>query len=392
MDDEELCTLLADTESDRSERTVSLDKTDKFGEAICAFANDLPCHGKPGYLFVGADPSGRAAGADISDRLLQSLAGIRSDGNLLPSPVMSVVKKVLGGGEMAVVEVFPSELPPVRYKGTVWVRVGPRRARATDADERVLAERRASLARTFDARACPLAELSDLALSLFETYKIEAIAKDVLDENHRSQQDQLASLRMLDKKSQRPTYAALLLFGKDVLGFVPGAYIQYVQYEGPDAAADVRRERRFDGDLLSVLRELSSLAEELASGRPVAVGPLQEVTVFDYPPVALRETLLNAVIHRDYESNTPIMVSHFSDRIEIQNPGGLYGDIRREDFPGVTAYRNPVLAEAAKTFGFVNRFGRGLPRTVQAMQKNGSPPPEFLPSDRHFLVTLRKRP
>ena len=91
MDDEELCTLLADTESDRSERTVSLDKTDKFGEAICAFANDLPCHGKPGYLFVGADPSGRAAGADISDRLLQSLAGIRSDGNLLPSPVMSVV-------------------------------------------------------------------------------------------------------------------------------------------------------------------------------------------------------------------------------------------------------------------------------------------------------------
>lgn len=66
MDDEELCTLLADTESDRSERTVSLDKTDKFGEAICAFANDLPCHGKPGYLFVGADPSGRAAGADIS--------------------------------------------------------------------------------------------------------------------------------------------------------------------------------------------------------------------------------------------------------------------------------------------------------------------------------------
>jgi len=392
MDDHELAALLADTESDRSERTRSLDKTDKFGEAICAFANDLPNNRQPGYLFVGADDNGRATGAEISDRLLQSLAAIRSDGNLLPPPVINVRKAALGGGEMAVVEVFPSDLPPVRYKCIVWVRVGPRRARATDADERVLSERRAALARTFDSRPCFSAELEDLALSLFETYKIEAIAKEVIDENHRSQQDQLASLRMLDRKSQRPTHAAILLFGKDVRGFVPGAYIQYVQYKGSSAADDVYRERALVGDLLSVLRDLSGLAEELANGRPVSIGPLRETTVFDYPPQALREMLINAVVHRDYESNTPIMISHFADRIEIQNPGGLYGDIRPEDFPGATAYRNPVLAEAAKNFGFVNRFGRGVPRTQQAMKDNGSPPPEFVPTERHFLVILRKRP
>jgi ATP-dependent DNA helicase RecG len=98
------------------------------------------------------------------------------------------------------------------------------------------------------------------------------------------------------------------------------------------------------------------------------------------------------LIHRDYESNTPVMILHFADRIEIHNPGGLYGDIRAEDFPGATAYRNPVLAEAAKTLGFVNRFGRGVPRTQQAMAKNGSPAPEFTPKERHFLVVLRRRP
>ncbi|HVZ31043.1 MAG TPA: ATP-binding protein, partial [Polyangiaceae bacterium] len=121
MDQQALELLLANTDSDRSERTTSKDKTDKFGEAICAFANDLPNHGKPGYLFVGATPDGRAADELISDRLLQALAAIRSDGNLLPQPRLCVDKRALGGGEMAVVEVFPSELPPVRYKGTVWV-------------------------------------------------------------------------------------------------------------------------------------------------------------------------------------------------------------------------------------------------------------------------------
>ncbi len=391
MDDNELAALLADTESDRSERTTSTRNTDKFGEAICAFANDLANHGVPGYLFVGATAEGRASGAPITDQLLQSLAAIRADGNLLPPPVINVSKRPLGGGEMAVVEVLPSPLPPVRYKGTAWVRVGPRRARATEADERALSERRAALARTWDARPCAGAALDDLALSLFEAYRIEAISKEVLAENHRSMEDQLASLRFLDRRTGVPTNAAILLFGKDVQGFIPGAYVQYVHYEGLDATSEVLRERRFSGDLMAVLRDLSSLADEVARAHPVEIDALREKTVYDYPPAALRETLINAVVHRDYESNTPIMILQFQDRMEIHNPGGLYGDMRQEDFPGATAYRNPVIAEAAKILGFVNRFGRGVPRTIGAMNANGSPHPEFMPKERHFLVILRKR-
>lgn len=391
MDDLELELLLADVESARSERTVSLDKTDKFGEAICAFANDLAKEGKPGYLFVGAKPDGSPSGAAISDQLLQNLAAIRSDGNVLPAPRMNVAKRRLRGGDMAVVEVFPSDLPPVRYKGCVWVRVGPRRAPATEADERALSERRTSLAKTWDARRCHGVELGDLALTLFEAYRLEAVAKEVLEENHRSMEDQLASLRFFDRRANAPTNAAVLLFGKDVVGAFPGAYLQFVHYDGEDAAADPVRERRFAGDLFSVLRDLQGLADDLINARPTAVGSLQETTVYDYPPAALREVLLNAVIHRDYESNTPVMITQFSNRIEVQNPGGLFGDMRREDFPGTTAYRNPILAEAAKTLGFVNRFGRGVPRALGAMEKNGSPAPTFTPTERHFLVVLPRR-
>lgn len=392
VDDDELAALLSDIESDRSERTRSLTKTDKFGEAICAFANDLPNSGKPGYLFVGATESGRATGDPITDQLLQALAAIRADGNLLPAPTVNVAKRTLGGGDIAVVEVLPSELPPVRYKGVVWVRVGPRRGRATEADERVLSERRASLARTWDARACARADLSDLMLALFEAYRIEAIDSDVLEENHRELTDQLASLRFWDRRSSRPTNAAIILFGKDSLEYAPGAYVQYVRYEGEDAASDILRERRLSGDLLSVLRELGSLADELVESRLIDATGARETTVYAYPPAALRETFVNAIVHRDYESNAPTRILQFEDRIEIHNPGGLYGDVRPEDFPGETAYRNPVIAEAARNLGFVNRFGRGVPRTQAAMAKNGSPPAQFQPTERHFLVVLSRRP
>lgn len=392
VDDGELCRLLVDIESDRSERTVSGTDANKIGQAICAFANDLPNHGRPGYLFVGATGDGRAAGTPITDQLLTTLAAFRADGNILPPPEMNVEKKRLGGGEMAVVEVFPSRLPPVRYNAVVWVRIGPRKARATEADERRLLERRAALARTWDARPCFAAELSDLALGFFEAYKMEAVAREVLEENHRAIEHQLASLRFWDRRSNKPTHAGILLFGKDVLEYVPGAYAQYVHYDGLDASTMVLRERRFEGDFQSVLRDLSSLADELANARPVWVGPLRETIIYDYPPVALREVVVNAVVHRDYESNTPTRIQHFADRIEVHNPGGLYGDIRMEDFPGATAYRNVVLAEAAKTLGYVNRFGRGVPSIQDAMKRNASPPPEFAPSERHFCVTLRKRP
>ena len=75
MDREELERLLQETESDRAEHTVTLTDTDKFAQAICAFANDMPNHGKPGYLFVGANPDGSSSAAAITDQLLQTWLG-----------------------------------------------------------------------------------------------------------------------------------------------------------------------------------------------------------------------------------------------------------------------------------------------------------------------------
>jgi ATP-dependent DNA helicase RecG len=394
MNREELEALLRDVESDHVERTRSLDKADKFGEAICAFANDMPGNRRPGYLFVGANDDGSAAGITVEDRLLQALAGFRSDGNILPPPALNVQKHALAGGEMVVVEVMPSDLPPVRYKGRVWIRVGPRRAIATESEERILAERRTALAKTWDARPCPESSLTDLALELFAlSYRPFAVSSDVIRENHRSLESQLAALRFYDTRLSCPTNAGVLLFAKDPVYFYAGAYVQYVRYAGATLADEVSKERRYAGDLLSVLRGLDELAAEIADTRPEALPSGGDRAVFAYPLRAIHELVMNAVIHRNYDgSTTPVMINHFEDRLEIRSPGGLYGDLTEEMFPDATSYRNPIIAEAAKTLGFVNRYGRGIATAQDALARNGSPPAEFGIKPNQLVVTVRRRP
>src|SRR5690606_28937939 len=140
LTDEELETLAADFESFRVERKASLSSKSKIEEAICAFANDLPGSGLPGYVLVGVADDGTLPGLTITDELLRTLASIRSDGNILPFPRLSVEKRKLRGEDIALVEVLPSTSPPVRLRGRVCVRIGPRGSIATRDDERTLTE------------------------------------------------------------------------------------------------------------------------------------------------------------------------------------------------------------------------------------------------------------
>lgn len=385
---------MADLESHRVERTISLTNTDKFAQAICAFANDMPHDRKPGYLFVGVSDDGVPSGAEISDQLLQNLGGIRSAGNIQPLPAMTVQRLETTRGDVAVVEVLPSDLPPVRYKGQVWIRVGPRRAIASEQEERILAERRVVVARTWDARPCGESRLEDLALDLFLVgYRQFAVAPEVIEQNHRDLAEQLAALRFYDLRADRPTHAAILLFGKDPLFFVPGAYVQYVRYSGVSQADEPLRDRRFSGDLLSVLRGLDQLAEDVAEARPVAAQGLAERMAYDYPPRALHELFVNSVIHRNYDgSSAPVLINHFEDRIEVLNPGSLFGDLTPEQFPRGTSYRNPILAEAARTLGFVNRYGRGIAIAQAELKQNASPEAKFELGVNHFSVIVPRRP
>ena len=98
-------------------------------------------------------------------------------------------------------------------------------------------------------------------------------------------------------------------------------------------------------------------------------------------------------MHRSYEgNNAPVRVYWYDDRIEIISPGGVFGAVTPENFgrPGITAYRNPNLAEAMKNLEFVQRFGVGIPLAQKQMQEAGRPLIKFEADANNVLATMRK--
>ena len=173
-----------------------------------------------------------------------------------------------------------------------------------------------------------------------------------------------------------PTYAGILLFGKDVERYLPGAYVQYVRFEGKGRAGKIVNEYKFAGNLCTMLQQLDTFVDTtITNRRPVPVTTLREEIVIDYPHWATRELLMNAICHRDYEGHGPIQFYQYDDRIEILNPGGLYGKANPQNFPYVNDYRNSTVAEALKVLGFVNRFSRGVIRVKEELQENGNGEP-----------------
>lgn len=124
LNKEKLKKILIDLESEQVERTVSVSDTDKFSKAICAFSNDFSNTGKNGYLLIGVKDDGSLSGLKATDSHLSNLGEFRSNGNILPQPMMSVSVFSFKNGDVIVIEVKPSPFPPVRYKGRTWIRVG----------------------------------------------------------------------------------------------------------------------------------------------------------------------------------------------------------------------------------------------------------------------------
>ena len=376
---DEVLELLRSTETYRIERTISTGDMDKFQEAICAFSNDLPNSREKGYLILGVHDNGVLSGLRVDDVLMKKIAGVRSDGNILPLPMMSVERFEFTEGDLLVVEVSPALVPPVRYRGRTFIRIGPRRDIATEAEERVLLEKRTSYMATFDAMPCFGSSLKDIdALFVKNEYLPQIIDSDVLMADKRSLQEQLAAIHLYDIANDCPTNAAIILFGKNASFFLHGCYVQYVHFAGEDTGSEILNERQIRGSLCSILPKLESFVKDaIVTARPMPVSMLREQIVFNYPELALRELLMNACMHRDYQSNMPIRIYQFSNRIEILNAGGLYGEARPENFPTVNDYRNPIIAEAMRGMKYVNMFNRGVQRVKNMLRENGNPEPKF---------------
>jgi ATP-dependent DNA helicase RecG len=397
LTDGQLLDLVNDIESDRVERKQSFrgDTPDKARQAVCAFANDLPNHNSVGLLFIGLCDDGSPSGEPVTDELLRSLADMKTDGAILPLPVMTVEKRNIKGTDVAVVTVTPSDMPPVKYKGRIWIRTGPRRDIAGEQDERILSEKRRFKNLPYDLYPVPAANIADMSRKLFEfEYLPLAFAPDVLEENNRTFEERLASLKMIVSPSDAtPTVSGLLAIGKNPQDFIHGACIQFLRIGGALLTDPILDEEKIGGAIAEMLRRAE---EKIKAHNMVAMDVTSSAThkiYADYPVPAVLQILYNAVLHRTYErTNAPVRLYWYDDRIEITSPGGAFGNVTRDNFgkPGIMDYRNPNLGAIMKTLGFVQSFGRGIAIARAALEKNGNPPIEFTVDPDAVLCVIRK--
>lgn len=199
-----------------------------------------------------------------------------------------------------------------------------------------------------------------------------------------------------------PTMSAVLLFCPYPQAYFPQLVINAISIPGfrvGDIGAHNERftdNKRIEGTLEDMLSSALVFIKNTMKVRTIVdakTGIRADTT--DYPMVAIREVILNALIHRDYSIHTqgmPIQLIMYEDRMEVKNPGGLYGRIALDQLGKIQPdTRNPVLATSMELMSLTENRYSGIPTIYRVMREAGNPDPVFESSRGLFTVTLYKR-
>jgi ATP-dependent DNA helicase RecG len=188
-----------------------------------------------------------------------------------------------------------------------------------------------------------------------------------------------------------PTYAGLLLFGRAPQRWLPTAQILAARFSG-HSFGDRFVKEEMNGSLISQLQQAEKFLRANLQSVVRLIGLAHE-EVLEYPFDAVRELIVNAIAHRDYNlQGDSIHLNIYSDRLEVTSPGGLPGPITIENILSARYSRNPVIVQVLADLGYVERLGYGLDRAVTSMRQNSLNPPQFEESAGTFRVTLHNSP
>ena len=197
------------------------------------------------------------------------------------------------------------------------------------------------------------------------------------------------------------TLSAVLLFGLYPQAYLPQLCITAIAVPGTEigdlgsAGERFIDNKRIEGSIPQMLEDAMQFVRKNMRTKTI-IDPLtgRREDRMDYPMTAVREAIVNALVHRDYSMHTegmPIRLILFEDRMEIRNPGGIYGRIRADKLGKVQPdTRNPVLASALEVLGMTENRYSGIPTIRKVMQESGLPQPVFCDERGSFVVTFRK--
>lgn len=338
---------------------------DDYLKWVCGFAN-----AEGGELVIGRDDKGVAVGVQDAGRLIEELPNKVRD---LLGIMVDVNLRRYKGKELVEIRVDPYP-NPVSYKGEYYYRSGSTNQILKGAAlDRFLLRKHG---RTWDGVPLPGLKLSDLDSESLKGFRTLARRSQRLPESVLNEPDRYLLEKLHLTEGPYLTRAAALLFHPAPQRFFTSAYVKIGYFE---SNVDLRYQDEVQGNLIHQVNQTIEVLQAKYLRAWISYEGLQRIETWPVPMAALREAILNAVVHKDYASNAAIQISVYPDKLMIWNPGELPQDWTLEKLleKHASVPFNPDIASVFFRAGLIESWGRGIERILEACRETGCPEPEL---------------
>lgn len=348
----------------------------RLDREIVAFAN-----ASGGSIFLGISDAGDITGVDISNQFVSRIQDIAQ--NCDPPVTVSISKH---RGKVLEIQVAEGSHKPYQCREGFFLRNGPNTQKLKRAEIVQIAV--SSKSYYFD-------ETLNYQCRYPEDFDYEALEQFLKISNidlHADAESVLLSLDIAERHDARLCLrqAGVLFFAKEPQRFLKESMVTCVRYQGTDRFSIIDRAELFGGPIGMIKESLKFIQRNINVSYQVT-GDARHKQLYAYPPEAVREAIINAVMHRDYfYDGSHVYVHIFSDRLEIENPGGLPLGMTMENLGRRSVRRNRIIADLLYRAGFVERIGSGIQRMQKALAENGNPPMSISATN-FFLVRFYPR-
>ena len=381
-----LLNLVKSDESETVEFKKSTGEWKEIVETISAFANT-----RGGTILIGVDGKGNLIGVPIGKGTVEDLTN-KILNNIEPKFYPEITVETVKGKKIIriKVEMYPYDVvfsfgKPFKRIGKNTVKMGK-----DEYKRRILEIHKREL--YFDGQICPEAKFSDIDKKKVKEFLRKASDRRKLDiDETLSMKEILRKLKLM--KGQDLTNACILLFSQNPQDFFIQAEIKCIRFKGTDITADMLDFKNIEGDLFQQVEETENfIFRNIGLRAWLEDRKIERQEKWEYPPKAIREALVNAIVHRDYHSTGKVQVRIYDDRIEFWNPGRLPSGwtpetLKREH---TSEPFNPLIFKMFFWIGEVEEVGSGTNKIVSWCKEWELPEPEFGISGTSIFVRIRK--
>lgn len=359
MDEKELKETIEKGESERVELEESFDK-DAL-ETASAFAN-----ARGGTIFIGVNDKREIRGISVGKESLKNWINEISQATE-PIVIPEIEKHELYGKTIVSIKIAESPLKPVSYKGLCYLRAGNGNKKLTPKEIADMHLR--TTGSSWDSYPAREAKIENIDMEKVKNYirlANEAGRRKIAEKP-------LQVLEKLDLiKEGKITWAAILLFGKEPQRFVLQAKIHCGRFKA--SKMNILDDKMIEGDLIAQIEGAMDFVKKHTSVRFEITGRPRREEIWEYPLQAMREGIINAIVHREYTAPSEIQIEVYDDRIEIWNPGGLppalrIDDLYKENHKSIP--RNKVIAQIFYDAELIEKYGSGTTRMLEICRKSG---------------------